>query len=60
MVSTDIYHAIEREEFEDKKIVTSKKWRTIWKNELYFQLVKYYCPKLNLYKEYERVLSADG
>ena len=33
----DIYHAIEREEFEDKKIVTSKKWRTIWKNELYFQ-----------------------
>ncbi len=43
----DIYHAIEREEFEDKKIVTSKKWRTIWKNELYFQLVKYYCPKLN-------------
>lgn len=46
----DIYSLIMNEEGKNRKLINNKLWRTIWKNDLYFQLVKYYCPKLNYIK----------
>ena len=46
----DIYAAIQYEEKQNKKIVNHKLWRTLWKNELYFDLIKRYCPELNYIK----------
>lgn len=42
-----IYQAVKREESFNSKIIDSKKERTIWKNELYYQLINKYFPTLN-------------
>ena len=43
----DIYAAIQYEEKLNEKLINHKLHRTLWKNELYFQLVKRYCSELN-------------
>lgn len=48
--NSDIYSAVENEENLNPKIIRSKLFRTLWKNELYYQLIKFYCPSLNYIK----------
>ncbi|MGC9374932.1 MAG: hypothetical protein ACP5DQ_07825 [Bacteroidales bacterium] len=46
----DIYSAVEQAEKRNPKLIHHKIWRTIWKNDLYFKLIKQYCPGLNYIK----------
>jgi len=45
--SPELYAAVRYEEKQNPKLITHKIWRIKWKNELYFQLLKKYCPELN-------------
>ncbi len=45
--SPEMYAAVRYEEKHNPKLITHKIRRVRWKNELYFQLLKKYCPELN-------------
>lgn len=45
--SPQIYYAVHQEEMNNTALIRNKKARTIWKGELYYRLLKDYCPSLN-------------
>jgi len=45
--SPQIYYAVHQEEMYNTALIRNKKARTIWKGELYYRLLKDYCPSLN-------------
>ena len=45
--SPEMYAAVQYEEKQNPKLITHKIWRIRWKNGLYYQLLKKYCPELN-------------
>jgi len=45
--SPDLYAAVCCAEKQNHKLINSKLHRVLWKNELYYQLIKKYCPELN-------------
>lgn len=45
--SPQIYYAVHQEEMNNSTLIKNKKARTIWKGELYYRLLKNYCPSLN-------------
>jgi len=45
--SSKIYYAVHQEEMNNTTLIKNKKARTIWKGDLYYRLLKDYCPSLN-------------